>query len=497
MVSEDLASRLGLGSESLRNRTARGTVVNGLFTVGVYSLGLVRGFVVAALLSVADYGLWGVVVITLSTLLWLKQVGIGDKYIQQSEAEQEAAFQKAFTVELLCTGLLLALVLLVIPLMALVYAQPRIVAPALVLALALPASALQSPLWVYYRRMDFVRQRKLQAVDPLTVFVVTVALAVGGAGYWSLVIGTTAGAWAGAVVALRAAPYRLALRRDPGTLREYVSFSWPILVAGSTGVILAQSSVLVGEQVLGLAGVGIILLAATITDYTNRVDAIVTETLYPAICAVRDRTALLEESFVKSNRLALMWGVPFGIGLTLFAPDLVQFALGTRWRAGTTLLQAFGAIAAVSHVGFNWDAFYRARGDTKPLAVSSAITILVFLTTAIPLLIAYHLDGLAVGMAITIVVSLTIRWIYLRRLFPRLRMLRHGARAIAPTIPATGIVLLARALEGPPRTAAVALGELVLYCAVAVGATWWAERSLLREVRGYLRRGEAKASATA
>ena len=36
---------------------------------------------------------------SLGTLVWLKQVGIGDKYIQQDEGDQERAFQKAFTLE--------------------------------------------------------------------------------------------------------------------------------------------------------------------------------------------------------------------------------------------------------------------------------------------------------------------------------------------------------------------------------------------------------------
>ena len=39
-----------------------------------------------------------------------------------------------------------------------------------------------------------------------------------------------------------------------------------------------------------------------------------TNTLYPAICAVRDRKDVLFEAFVKSNRLALMWALPFGFG---------------------------------------------------------------------------------------------------------------------------------------------------------------------------------------
>src|SRR5205807_793533 len=227
---------------------------------------------------------------------------------------------------------------------------------------------------------------------------VTVALAIAGAGYWSLVVGTVAGTWAGAAAALRACPYPLALRFDAITLREYAGFSWPLFLAGLTPIVMAQAAVLVGDQVLGVGAVGVIVLAGTISDYTNRVDTIVTETLYPAICAVRDRADLLLESFVKSNRLALMWGVPFGIGLTLFAPDLIHFGIGERWRSGVGLIQAFGAIAAANHIAFNWDAFFRAHGDTRPIAVWSLVTLAAFLACSLPLLVVDGLEGLAIGM---------------------------------------------------------------------------------------------------
>ena len=76
----------------------------------------------------------------------------------------------------------------------------------------MPAAGLLSPLWIYYRRMQFVRQRALQAIDPSVSFVVTVALAIAGAGYWALVIGAVAGTWTAALVTLATSPYRPRLR---------------------------------------------------------------------------------------------------------------------------------------------------------------------------------------------------------------------------------------------------------------------------------------------
>ena len=299
-------------------------------------------------------------------------------------------------------------------------------------------------------------------------------------------------AWASALVAVIACPYPIRQRFDFRTLRGYASFSWPLFVAGLSGIVIAQGSILAGDKLIGLAAVGVITLASAISLYAQRVDEIITATLYPAICAVKDRKDLLFESFVKSNRLALMWGVPFGVGLTLFADDLVEFGLGSKWEPAVGLLQVFGLLAAINHIGFNWTAYFRARGETRPIAVAGVASMVAFLAAVIPLTAAYGLDGFAAGMAITAVVNLAVRFFFLVRLFPALSIAGHAARAIAPTVPAVLAVLAVRAVDGD-RSLGVALGELALYAGVTVAATVVLERELLREVLGYLRRPRAGA----
>jgi len=103
--------------------------------------------------------------------------------------------------------------------------------------------------------------------------------------------------------------------------------------------------------------------------------------------------------FTKSNRLTLMWGMPFGVALTVFAADLVHFGIGDQWKEAIILLQVFGLTAAFNHIGFNWTAFYRAVGETRPIATVVAATMIAFCITAIPLLILFELPGFGAGMA--------------------------------------------------------------------------------------------------
>ena len=471
-----------------RRVAARGMVINSAFFVGLGTLQFLKTVIVAHFISQGDFGVWSIVFLAFGFVLSVKAVAVGSKYVQQDEADQEAAFQKAFTLELASTAIATVLMALVAPLLALLYGKHELLAPGLVLALTLPGLALQAPAWVYYRRMEFLQQRILTAVDPVVGFVVTIALAAAGWDYWSLVVGLVAGAWAGGIAGLIASPYPLRLRFERETLRSYLSFSWPLMIAVLAGLGIAQLSVLFGVAALGLAGAGAIGLAASFAAYVERIDSVVTQTLYPAICRVRDRADLMLEVFVKSNRLALMWALPLGVGLSLFAGDLIEFGIGEHWRDAEILLVVFGLTAAISHIGFNWVAFYRALGRTGPEAVVTVAVFVVFLAVTTPLLFADGLDGFAIGTAAMAVTAAAGRWYYLIRLFPGLDLVRYIARALIPTAAAAAAVLAVRAGFDEQRTLGLALGELGIYLTINVAVTLALERPLLAEALSYLRR---------
>jgi O-antigen/teichoic acid export membrane protein len=474
--------------KSLRRLAARGTIINAGFLIALQALGLIKGFVVASFLSPSDYGVWGLLVISLGTLLWLSQIGIDDKYLQQDYPDQEEAFQVAFTLETLLCLFFIVILFIAVPLFALAYGTTKVIAPGLCLSLALLAVPLQTPIWVFYRRMDYMKQRTLQALDPLTGFVVAVVLALAGFGYWSLVIGQVCGSWVAALAAWKASPYPLRFRRVGKTIREYVSFSWPLFLGSASGVLVAQVPIFFAQRFDGLTAVAAITLAGTISVYAAHMDDVVTNTLYPAICAVKDRTDLLFESFTKSNRMAVLWGMPVGIGIVLFTPDLVHYVIGDKWQFAVPLVQIFGLIAGLNQIGFNWSAFYRAVGRTRPLAVAGALMVVVTLSVAVPLLISDGIKGFGVGMAIATYVAVWIRVFFLTRLFPGFDVARHIVTALIPTAVAGVTVVLLRHVDGSLPGAAGAILELVVFLVVLVTTTFMTQRSLMREFLGYLGR---------
>ncbi|HVE69376.1 MAG TPA: oligosaccharide flippase family protein [Solirubrobacteraceae bacterium] len=486
-MSSPSADRFEDGSGvSLATRTARGSIVNAAFLTAINVLGLVKGLVGATFLSAGDYGLWGLIGVTTALVLWLGSVGVDDKYIQQDHPDQERAFQVAFTLQCGLAALLALAVLVAMPLFALVYDAPGMVAPGLAMALSLPAVALQAPLWIFWRRMDFRRQRSLQIWDPVVSLLAVVALALAGLGVWALVIGTVMGSYAAAVAAVRASPYRLGWRYDGAALREYVSFSWPLFVASASGVLVAVVPLFAASRSAGIAAVGAITLATTIGQFAHRVDEVLTQALYPAICAVKDQTDLLFAAFSKSNRLALLWALPAGAAAYLFAGDFVEHVLGEKWRFAVTLIQIVAVTAAVNQIGFNWTAFYRALGRTWPIAVANVVLLAGVCAISVPLLVSHGIDGYGWGLAAATGLFLVARLYFLTRLFPLSQVVGPLARSAVPTVVGAGTVLALRAAEGG-RGAAEVAGEGALFVAVVAATTVLSERDLLREMVGYLR----------
>lgn len=486
-----MSDRLPFPRAELRRRTLRGTVTTAAFLVFIDGLVLVQGLVVTRLLGPRQIGLYGVVSTTVISLIALKRVGIDELFVQQSEPDQAREFQLAFTLELTLAIGMCVVILALSPVIAAVYADHRLLPLMASLAYLPLAFALQSPLWIFFRRMDYRRQRSLQAIQPLVGFLVTVPLAAAtDLGVWSLVVGQVAGYVVAVAAAIAVSPYPLGLRFERAATARYLRFSGPILLTVVAGMVIAQGPVLAIKLQDGLAAAGFITLAITLTRYIDRADQIITATVYPAICAIQGQQRALEELYEKANRATLVWVAPYAAGLVLFSPDVVSFVLGATWRPAIVLLQGLAVTGAITQLGFNWFSFYRAHGDTRPPAVEAVVTAVAF-AVLIPAGLALDgFHGFVFARIAVALVGLAVRGVYTRRMLPAARYRRLVTPVIVPVGLACAAAMAIRlVLWGGHRPLGQAIAELAVFGGVYGLSAWRRERPLLTELLGALRAG--------
>jgi O-antigen/teichoic acid export membrane protein len=479
--------RFAFPRDQLRARTVRGALITAVFLILIDGLVVAQGLIVTRLLGPELIGLYGIVTVTTMTVIALKRVGIDEAFVREEEGGEEA-FRRAFTLEL-GTSVVFALALCALaPAVAAIYGDDRLLGLMLASAYLPIAFALQAPLWIFFRRMEYGRQRALQAIQPAVSFAVTVPLAASDFGVYALVVGPLAGYVVAVAAALALSPYRLALRFERATARRYLAFSVPIVVATLAALVVQQGQVLAFDLAEGLTWVGFLTLAVTVTRYVDRADQIVTATIYPAISAIQGQKRTLAELFVKSNRATLLWVLPFTAGLVLFAGDLVSFVVGEEWRDAEVLIQGLAAAGLLQHLGFNWFAFYRAHGDTRPPAVEAVVGAVAFLALAIPGLLLAGAEGFVAGRIVAVLAALAVRARYVRRMLPGVRLADLAAPAFrAGAVAVLAVAAVRVALWGGERPLWQAAAELALFLAVFVAIALRSERRLLTELRGGLK----------
>ena len=152
------------------------------------------------------------------------------------------------------------------------------------------------------------------------------------------------------------------------------------------------------------------------------------------------------------------------------------------------LIGGLAVATAVQQLGYNWFAFYRARGEPWPQAVESGAFAGSFAAFAVPGALLGGSWGFVAGRFVCTLAALAVRRVYVRRLLPGIRLRTLAWRGAAPVLIASVPVLVVRAaLWGGERSAAQAIAELALWMAMLALATRRLERGLLSELAGYLR----------
>src|SRR4051794_28893978 len=214
----------------LRRRTVRGAAITAVFIVGIDAIVAAQGLVVTRLLGPKTIGLYGLVAVTVTTVLTLKRVGIDEAFVQQETDDPQTEFQHAFTLELALSAALAFGIAVLAPILAVAYGEHQLLWLLLASAYLPLAFALLAPLWIFFRRMDYARQRSLQVIQPVVAIAVTLPLAATGFGVWSLVVGPAAGYLVAGAGGLCVSPHRLPVRLDRARAPR------PVRLCGGGGV---------------------------------------------------------------------------------------------------------------------------------------------------------------------------------------------------------------------------------------------------------------------
>lgn len=440
--------------------------------------------VLAHLLDPADFGVMAVALMVVNFLYWFGGLSLAAALVVRQDLDRRG-LGTGLTLMLGCGAAVAVLAAAVSPAIAGAFGSHRIAGVLLALSGGFLLSAFTSFYEVLLQReLEFRRRFAALAVQTLAYALISIALAAGGAGVWSLVGGQLGSTLLYALALLVVSPQRIAPRFDPAAARALVRSGRGFLAQGVTVFVRQNADNVTVGHVFGAATLGFYSMAYRLGDlsYWAIADPVARVT-FPAFARARERGEDVRAPFLRVLRLVALAGCPVGVLLSAAAAPFTAALLGPHWHAMVAPLAVLGVWSALRPIDSTLSWLLNSIGHAEAAAWVS-LAILVPLVPGFVVAVSIgHMTAVAVVVVIDTALSTAALAVLVRRHAGiSLSSLWQAVAPIALAAPAVWLAarLGARALAGDG--AAVQLAG-----AVAAGLLTYAlvltvlDRALLRE----------------
>lgn len=294
--------------------------------------------ILARLLTPADFGLVAIAMTLVLVVEAVLEMPTSQALVRQPVITM-GQLNTAFTLGIL-RGITLAALLAVLAYpFSIFYGDWRLVPLLLALGCAPILRGMQSPrLAEFVRQIDFRRDFIIDFTGKAFSFASATSVAWWSHSYWALVCGTVTTPLVMVITSYIVAPMRPRL-----TLREWSLFADFVGWSTVTQLLSAvswQSDKLILGHVVGTRAVGAFALANDLA-YMPELALIkpVMRPLMAAFAHLGDATDQLRQAYKRASHMLFAIGSPVMLGLCLLADPLVRLLLGGKWLAAVPILQ--------------------------------------------------------------------------------------------------------------------------------------------------------------
>jgi O-antigen/teichoic acid export membrane protein len=363
-------------------------------------------FILARILTPADFGLVGIAVLVIGIIRMFQDMGVGCALIYQKETSPELTSTAFYMI--LMSGLVFTLVAFASADYAAFYFNNPSAAPVLrMLSINILIVSLGTvPGFLLTKELEFKKRTGPEVIAALAQAVVSLVMALGGYGVWSLVAGeivnrafASAGAW-------MVHPWRPVKVFDVRLARELFSYS-KFMVGSSIGS-FATSNVdnIVVARMFGASSLGYYSLAFRLANLPSTLTFFVlSKVTFPVFSKMQDDKKRLAATFMRTVKYLIYISLPVGSTMYMLAPEFIRVLLGSKWENSVAPLRALIVYGIITSVIWQAIEVYKAIGRTDLSFRSESIRLLILIPAVFLGALIDGIYGVAVAQSITVTIA--------------------------------------------------------------------------------------------
>ena len=353
---------------------------------------------VIRILDPSDYGLFAMTSVVLVFLNFLNGYGFVSALIQ-SESVEPIRIRQAFGMLLLLNvGLALTQLFIAAPLAAAYYREPM-VAEMLrwqsLIYLATPFLILPEALMT--RELEFKKPAIINLVTSLVGAIVSLSLALYGAGVWTLVFAPISIFWSRAIMLMIATRFWVLPSFDFRGAGHIFTFGTALLIGHGFFIIQSQSDIFIAGRHFDVHDLGLYAEALFLTQlFATKFIPPLNEVAFPAYARIQHDKGKLAYSFLKAVRLIMLVAFPLYFGMAVTAAPFVATLMGDKWLEATPIVAILALAMPVATLQFLFQPAINALG-LPGITMRNSIAGAIIMPLVYLFAIRFGVTGLAWG----------------------------------------------------------------------------------------------------
>lgn len=365
-----------------------------LLRLAAQTFSWVSTFIVVRFISQHDYGLNTMLEAPMELMLLVSTLGL-DVALVQSKKLGEQTLRSTFGWLLLLNLALFLAYFFGGPLLAAYFREPGLDALAKTLAfvfLLVPFRVI--PNAQLDRALKFKVRAQIELVSAVAAAILTLVLAVAGAGVWALVAGTLANRALQAAILMIRQPWWIRPAFDLRIVRGLIAFGGAAAAASAASLLAAKSVHFIAGPALGAAQLGLFALSIQFAMLPlAKLMPVIAQTLLPAFAKFQDERPLAAHYLEKSLGIASLALFPVMIGMACVADLFVAVVLGPNWTGAALPLALLSLIMPLRMITLFLRPVMIGMGRAD-LALKSSLTLLALVPPLAAVGVEYGVMGL-------------------------------------------------------------------------------------------------------
>jgi len=475
-------------SESLRDKTVKGTLWSSIERFSVQGIQFVVMVIMARILSPADYGLVGMLAIFIAVSQSLIDSGFSQALIRKQN-RSETDNSTVFFFNIGVGGILYLLLFICAPFIARFYKEP-ILCP---LTRAIGLGLIFNSLAVVQRalltvRLDFKTQAKASLIGAVFSGALGIWMAYAGYGVWAIVFHQLCNLSVVTLFLWIFSRWKPAWSYSWKSFKELFGFGSKLLASGLLDTAYHNIYLIVIGKVYKASDLGFFTRGQQFSDLiSSNITGILQRVTYPVLCTIQNEDDRLREAYRKILKVSAFVMFPLLIGLAAVSKPLVLTLLTDKWLFTATLLIPMclsGMWFPIHAINLN---LLQVKGRSDlflKLEIIKKIVAMLILCATVPL----GLVPMCWGMVINSIIALVINTHYtgkliglgflqqMKDLFPSLMLSFTMGAAVYTTMAVLSVSYIAALITG-------VIEAVVIYAALAALLRFQEFRELLSIIK--------------